>query len=147
MIAIGLKGIHWLGTYGGEAPISKPRRPATGGRIRFHGWIGNNWAVLFSHPKDFTPLCTTESTLLANAVAPYYDKFEYLCGVSGKAGNLRGQKIEAATCWRDRASNPPMIKTHADVSEMLPDLGATDDRHQWTSRRFQNSGERLNRAI
>ena len=46
---------------------------STEGKIKFHDWLGDSWGVLFSHPKDFTPVCTTELGYMANA-KPEFDK-------------------------------------------------------------------------
>src|SRR3954447_10796766 len=46
---------------------------STEGRIRFHDWIGDDWAVLFSHPRNFTPVCTTELGYMAS-IKPEFDR-------------------------------------------------------------------------
>ncbi|HXG43681.1 MAG TPA: peroxiredoxin [Gemmatimonadales bacterium] len=92
---------------GDEAPDFTAE--TTEGPIRFHEWIGNSWAILFSHPKDFTPVCTTELGYMAR-LKPEFDRRN--CKVIG----LSVDSVEDHRRWaRDiaelqgQAPNYPLI--------------------------------------
>ncbi|HKG81881.1 MAG TPA: peroxiredoxin [Beijerinckiaceae bacterium] len=81
----------------------------TEGRIRFHDWIGDSWVVLFSHPKDFTPVCTTELGYMAR-IKPEFDKRNVkIIGLSVDPVDRHGKWAEDIEETQGFAPNYPMI--------------------------------------
>jgi len=81
----------------------------TEGRIRFHDWIGDSWAVLFSHPKDFTPVCTTELGYMAR-IKPEFDKrHTKILGLSVDATQDHGKWANDIAETQGTAPNYPII--------------------------------------
>jgi thioredoxin-dependent peroxiredoxin len=104
----------------------------TAGPIRFHEWIGDSWAVLFSHPKDFTPVCTTELGYMAK-IKPEFDKRNTkVIGLSVDPVDKHSKWSEDIEETQGHAPNYPMIgDTDLSISKlygMLPaDLTGTSD--------------------
>ena len=109
-------------TIGDTAPDF--RAQTTEGPITFHDWIGDSWAVLFSHPRDFTPVCTTELGYMAR-IKPEFDRRDT------KIIGLSVDPLVNHAAWADdiaetqgTAPNFPMISDHdytiAKAYGMLP---------------------------
>ena len=106
----------------------------TQGRIRFHDWIGDSWAVLFSHPKDFTPVCTTELGYMAKLKSEFDKRKVKIIGLSVDPVDNHKRWASDIKETQGHEPNYPMIgDTNLDVSKkygMLPaDLtGGSDGR-------------------
>jgi alkyl hydroperoxide reductase subunit AhpC len=81
----------------------------TVGRIKFHDWIGNAWAVLFSHPKDFTPVCTTELGYMAKINPEFEKRNVKIIGISVDPIDRHAKWAEDIKETQGFALNYPMI--------------------------------------
>jgi thioredoxin-dependent peroxiredoxin len=104
----------------------------TEGTIDFHSWIGDNWAILFSHPKDFTPVCTTELGYVAGLQPEFAKRNTRLIGLSVDPVENHSRWSRDIEETQGHAINYPMIgDTELKVAmayDMLPEgAGMTSD--------------------
>lgn len=96
----------------------------TQGPISFHEWIGNGWAVLFSHPKDFTPVCTTELGYMAKLAPEFAKRNCKIIGLSVDPVENHARWAEDIRETQGFAPNYPMIGDRdlhvAKLYDMLP---------------------------
>ena len=96
----------------------------TQGKINFHEWIGNSWAILFSHPKDFTPVCTTELGYMAKLQPEFAKRNTKVIGLSIDPVDNHHRWAKDIEETQGYAPNFPMIADHdlavAKLYNMLP---------------------------
>ncbi len=104
----------------------------TEGSIRFHDWIGNGWAVLFSHPKDFTPVCTTELGYMARIWPEFERRGVKIIGLSVDPVDHHAKWSTDIKETQGYAPNYPMIGDDdlkvAKLYGMLPAIAAAGPR-------------------
>ena len=97
----------------------------TEGEIRFHDWIGDGWAILFSHPKDFTPVCTTELGYMAGLAPQFAERNCKIIGLSVDPVQSHGEWAKDIEETQGHAVNYPLIGdpslSIAKLYDMLPE--------------------------
>ena len=91
----------------------------TEGTIKFHQWIGDGWCVLFSHPKDFTPVCTTELGYMAS-LKPEFEKRN--CKIIGLSVDPLGSHEEWSKDIAETQGHAPNYPLIADADRKVADL-------------------------
>ena len=104
----------------------------TQGKIDFHNWIGNGWAILFSHPKDFTPVCTTELGYMAGLQPQFEKRGTKIIGLSVDPVNSHGKWAADIEETQGHKVNYPIIGDPelkvAKLYDMLPaEAGTTSE--------------------
>jgi alkyl hydroperoxide reductase subunit AhpC len=108
---------------GGTAPDFEA--DTTEGRIRFHDWIGDSWTVLFSHPKDFTPVCTTELGYMAKIKPEFERRNVQIIGLSVDPTDKHEKWADDIAETQGHAPNYPIIgDADFEVSKLYGMLGA-----------------------
>jgi alkyl hydroperoxide reductase subunit AhpC len=96
----------------------------TQGKISFHDWIGDKWAILFSHPKDFTPVCTTELGYMAKIEPEFTKRNAKLIGLSVDPSEAHGRWLKDIEETQGAKVNYPIIADHdlkiSKLYNMLP---------------------------
>ena len=97
----------------------------TQGEIRFHDWIGDGWAILFSHPKDFTPVCTTELGYMAGLAGDFAARNCKIVGLSVDPVTNHAEWLKDIEETQGNAVTYPLIGDPelkiAKLFDMLPD--------------------------
>ncbi len=113
---------------GDEAPDFE--QDSTEGHIRFHQWLGNSWGVLFSHPADFTPVCTTELGLTAKLKAEFDSRNVKALALSVDPVDKHHQWIDDINDTQNTTVNFPILadadRTVSELYDMIhPNASAT----------------------